>query len=200
MVKHGDSCPKCGLPLGGARGIEVSQVFQLGDKYSRSMGATFMDEQGEERPFIMGCYGVGVSRTLAAIVEQHNDEMGIKWPLSVAPAHVCVIPLTTGDDLVHPAAEKLARDLASIGFEVVIDDRDERAGVKFADADLIGWPLQVIVGKRGLANGNVEMKLRRTGEKKEVPLDAIAEMMAFAHRTIKSVKSDGIGSFDVVFS
>lgn len=200
VVKPGDSCPKCGLPLGGARGIEVSQVFQLGDKYSRSMGATFMDEQGEERPFIMGCYGVGVSRTLAAIVEQHNDEMGIKWPLSVAPAHVCVIPLTTGDDLVHPAAEKLARDLASIGFEVVIDDRDERAGVKFADADLIGWPLQVIVGKRGLANGNVEMKLRRTGEKKEVPLDAIAEMMAFAHRAIKSVKSDGIGSFDVVFS
>lgn len=200
VVKPGDSCPKCGLPLGGARGIEVSQVFQLGDKYSRSMGATFMDEQGDERPFIMGCYGVGVSRTLAAIVEQHNDEMGIKWPLSVAPAHVCVIPLTTGDDLVQPAAEKLARDLAGIGFEVVIDDRDERAGVKFADADLIGWPLQVVVGKRGLANGNVEMKLRRTGEKKDVPLDAIAEMMAFAHRTIKSVKSDGIGSFDVVFA
>ena len=106
--KPGDCCPKCGMPLKGARGIEVAQVFQLGDKYSRAMGATFMDEDGEEQPFIMGCYGVGVSRTLAAIVEQHNDENGIMWPLSVAPAHVCVMPLTVGDDEVQPAAEKLA--------------------------------------------------------------------------------------------
>ena len=98
----------------------------------------------------MGCYGVGISRTLAAIVEQHNDEHGIMWPLSVAPAHICVVPLTVGDAEVQPMAEKIAKDLAELGFEVVIDDRDERAGVKFNDADLIGWPVQIVVGKRGL--------------------------------------------------
>ena len=199
IVKPGDSCPDCGLPLEGARGIEVSQVFQLGDKYSVAMGATFADEDGVERPFVMGCYGVGVSRTLAAVVEQHNDEHGIMWPLSVAPAHVCVIPLTVGDDEVQPAAERVARELAGLGLEVVIDDRDERAGVKFADADLIGWPLQVVLGKRGLAEGNVEVKLRRTGEKKSVPLATFAEMMTFARRNAKKSKA-GVGTFDMLFA
>ena len=198
VVKPGDSCPECGLPLEGARGIEVSQVFQLGDKYSVSMGATYADEDGNDRPFIMGCYGVGVSRTLAAIVEQHNDENGIQWPLSVAPAHVCIVPLTVGDDVVAPVAEKLAKDLASIGFEVAIDDRSERAGVKFADADLIGWPLQIVVGKRGLAEGNVEVKLRRTGEKKQVALDSFAELMALARRTLKNNPA-GLGTFSALF-
>ncbi|WP_165170865.1 proline--tRNA ligase [Adlercreutzia sp. ZJ242] len=200
VVKPGDCCPSCGLPLEGARGIEVSQVFQLGTKYSETMGATFADEDGNEQPFIMGCYGVGVSRTLAAVVEQHNDEHGIIWPMSVAPAHICVVPLTVGDEEVQPAAEKLARDLAEVGFEVVIDDRNERAGVKFADADLIGWPLQVIVGKRGLAEGMVEVKLRRTGQKKNVPLASIAELMAFAHRNLKNARPDGLGSFSTIFS
>ncbi|WP_165055873.1 MULTISPECIES: proline--tRNA ligase [unclassified Adlercreutzia] len=200
VVKPGDCCPSCGLPLEGARGIEVSQVFQLGTKYSETMGATFADEDGNERPFIMGCYGVGVSRTLAAVVEQHNDEHGIIWPMSVAPAHICVVPLTVGDEEVQPAAEKLARDLAEVGFEVVIDDRNERAGVKFADADLIGWPLQVIVGKRGLAEGMVEVKLRRTGQKKNVPLASIAELMTFAHRNLKNARPDGVGSFNTIFS
>lgn len=185
IVQPGDSCPTCGLPLDGARGIEVSQVFQLGNKYSRAMGATFMAEDGSEQPFIMGCYGVGVSRTMAAIVEQHNDENGISWPLSVAPAHVCVIPLNVGDDLVQPAAEKLAIDLAKLGLEVVIDDRNERAGVKFADADLIGWPLQVIVGKRGLAEQKVEIKSRRVGERRDIPLIALTEAVAFAQRNTK---------------
>ncbi len=198
-VKPGDSCPHCGAPLKGARGIEVSQVFQLGDKYSRAMGATFSDEDGDEKPFIMGCYGVGVTRTLAAVVEQRNDEQGIIWPPSVCPAHVCIIPLVVGDDEVQPTAEKLARDLTFVGFEVVIDDRDERAGVKFADADLIGWPLQVIIGKRGLAEGKVEVKLRRTGEKTDIPLANIAELMSFAHRRIKSGHSAGIGIFDTIF-
>lgn len=200
LVKPGDCCPECGLPLDGARGIEVSQVFQLGTKYSDAMGATFADEDGNERPFIMGCYGVGVSRTLAAVVEQHNDEHGIMWPMSVAPAHICVIPLTVGDEEVQPAAERLASEFAKLGFEVVIDDRNERAGVKFADADLIGWPLQVVVGKRGLAAGEVEVKLRRTGAKKSVPLDAVAEMMSFAHRSLKGIRPDGIGSFDTLFA
>lgn len=181
-VAAGDACPKCGKPLQGARGIEVSQVFQLGDKYSKVMGATYMAEDGSEQPFIMGCYGVGVSRTMAAIVEQHNDENGIKWPLSVAPAHVCIIPLTVGDDMVQPAAERLAKELTELGLEVVIDDRKDRAGVKFADADLIGWPLQVIIGKRGLAEGKVEVKRRKTGDRRDIPLSSLAEILGFAKR------------------
>ncbi len=189
-VKPGDSCPECGCELQGARGIEVSQIFQLGDKYSKSMGATFSTEEGTDEPFIMGCYGVGVTRSLAAIVEQHNDEYGICWPASVAPAHVCVVPLTVGDDEVQPAAERLAADIAALGLEVAIDDRNERAGVKFADADLIGWPLQIVVGKRGLKEGKVELKLRRTGEKREVSIDAIADMLAFARRNMKETASD----------
>ena len=198
VVKPGDSCPQCGLPLSGARGIEVSQVFQLGDKYSRSMGALYHDEAGEEHPFLMGCYGVGVTRTVAAIVEQYNDERGIMWPFSVAPAHVCVIPLTVGDSQVQPAAEKLAKDVAALGLEVVVDDRNERAGVKFADADLIGWPLQIVVGKRGLAEGKVEVKLRRTGEKKDVALSTITELLAFARRSSQRNPA-GIGYFDGLF-
>ncbi len=182
VVKPGDRCPKCGLELQGARGIEVSQVFKLGDKYSRAMGATFMDEDGKERPFLMGCYGVGVSRTLAAVVEQHNDENGICWPISIAPAHVCIVPLTVKDDLVQPAAEKLAADLSNLGLEVVIDDRKERAGVKFAEADLMGWPLQVIVGKRGLAEGKVEIKRRATGERRDIKLETFTELLGLVHR------------------
>lgn len=191
IVAPGDSCPECGLPLEGARGIEVAQVFQLGDKYSRGMGATFMAEDGSERPFIMGCYGVGVSRTMAAIVEQYNDENGIMWPFAVAPAHVCVIPLTVGDDTVQPAAEKLASDLARFGLEVVIDDRKERAGVKFADADLIGWPLQVVVGKRGLVEGKVEIKMRKTGERRDIDLIAFTDAIAFAQRNAKKLGAEG---------
>lgn len=198
VVKPGDACPVCGLPLQGARGIEVSQVFQLGTKYSESMGATFMDEDGKEKPFIMGCYGVGVSRTVAAIVEQHSDEGGIAWPMSVAPAHVCVIPLSL-DDGVLPVAEKIATQLSDFDLEVVIDDRKERPGVKFADADLIGWPLQVIIGKRGLENGTIEVKLRRTGEKKDVPLATLVEMMSFARRHAKTTKA-GYGAFDALFA
>ena len=199
VVAPGDACPDCGKALEGARGIEVSQVFQLGDKYSRAMGATFADEEGNEVPFIMGCYGVGVTRTLAAVVEQHNDEHGIMWPFSVAPAHVCVIPLTVGDDTVQPEAERVARELANLGFEVAIDDRDERAGVKFADADLIGWPLQLVVGKRGLANGTVEVKLRRTGQKKEIALDTLTDLFSFAHRHKGNVSPAGIGRFSSLF-
>ena len=174
-VHEGDACPHCGLPLKAARGIEVAQIFKLGDKYSKAMGATFMDEDGSEKPFMMGCYGVGVSRTMAAAVEQSYDEFGIVWPAGIAPAHVCVIPLSAKPDEVAEAAEKLAGELAAAGLEVVIDDRNERAGVKFADNDLIGWPVQVVVGKRGLAEGTVEVKNRATGEKTSV---ALAEVQA----------------------
>ena len=198
-VKPGDACPHCGKALEGARGIEVSQVFQLGTKYSESMGATFMDEDGTEKPFIIGCYGVGVSRSMAAVVEQYHDDQGIIWPLSVAPAHVCVIPLTVGDDVVAPAAEKIASELAERGIEVVIDDRKERAGVKFADADLIGWPLQVVVGKRGLAEGKVEVKLRKTGQKRDFAVDEVAEALDFTEKA-DFKKEAGLDVLDELFA
>ena len=132
-AKAGDICPNCGTPLEEARGIEVSQVFQLGDKYSKALGAVYSAEDGSDQPFIMGCYGVGITRTLAAVVEQHNDEYGIKWPASVAPAHLCIIPLTVGDDEVYPAALRLAQTLKESfpKLEIVIDDRKERPGEKF---------------------------------------------------------------------
>ena len=177
-VHEGDSCPHCGKPLKGARGIEISQVFQLGTKYSESMGATFMDEDGHERPFLMGCYGIGVSRTLAAVVEQHNDEHGICWPVCVAPYEVEVVPLDVNDEVVWPVAEQVAQQLVDLGIEVVIDDREERAGVKFADADLMGFPYQVVCGKKAIKNGNVELKDRATGERTEVAISEIANKLA----------------------
>ena len=173
-VHEGDACPHCGRPLSGARGIEVSQVFQLGTKYSEAMGATFADENGEEKPFIMGCYGVGVSRTLAAVVEQHNDEHGIIWPVSIAPYEVSIIPLDPKMDDCAAACSSIADALCEAGIEVVIDDRDERPGVKFADNDLMGFPYQVIIGKRGLKNGTVELKDRATGERSDIALEDVA--------------------------
>jgi len=177
LAQAGDGCPECGGVLEGARGIEVSQVFQLGTKYSESMGATFADENGEEQPFVMGCYGVGVSRTLAAVIEQHSDEAGIIWPASVAPLEVAVLPLMAEGEVAE-VAERLWSELAALGVETVLDDRDERAGVKFNDADLVGWPVQVVVGKRGLAEGIVEVKVRDSGERTQVPLDGAVATVA----------------------
>ena len=178
LAQAGDGCPACGGTVQTARGIEVSQVFQLGTKYSVSMGATYADENGEEQPFLMGCYGVGVSRTLAAVIEQHNDDAGIVWPLSVAPLEVAVLPLL-GEGEVAEVAERIWSELGAAGVEVVIDDRDERAGVKFNDADLVGWPIQVVVGKKGLAEGVVELKVRGSGERSTVPVEeAVARVAA----------------------
>ncbi len=185
VAQAGDGCPVCGGTLSAARGIEVSQVFQLGTKYSDSMGATFTDEEGNERPFIMGCYGVGVSRTLAAVIEQHNDENGIVWPVGVAPLEVAVLPLMAEGEVAE-VADRIFVELAAAGVETVIDDRDERAGVKFNDADLIGWPFQVVVGKKGLAEGVVEIKVRASGERSTVSLaDAVSHVSAMveAERT-----------------
>ena len=176
-VHAGDPCPHCGEALAGARGIEVSQVFQLGTKYSASMGATFTDEDGREKPFLMGCYGVGVSRTLAAIIEQHNDEQGIIWPVSVAPVAVTENSLDKKGEALDAAAA-IADELEASGVDVIFDDRAERPGVKFADNDLMGFPYQVIVGKRGLANGTVELKSRATGEREDVALDEVALRVA----------------------
>jgi len=179
VAEPGDGCPECGGTLKGARGIEVSQVFQLGTRYSERMGATYSDENGTEHPFLMGCYGVGVSRSLAAVIEQHNDENGISWPVSVAPLEVAVLPLMAEGE-VFDVAEALWRDLGAAGVEVVLDDRDERAGIKFNDADLIGWPFQVIVGKKGLAEGVVEFKTRATGERTTIPIGEAATKVTAA--------------------
>ncbi|MBS3974317.1 MAG: proline--tRNA ligase [Actinobacteria bacterium] len=174
LARAGDPCPGCQEEkLAHARGIEVSQVFQLGTKYSESMGATFMSETGEEKPFVMGCYGVGVTRSLAAVVEQHHDDKGIVWPMSLAPFHVTVLPLTIGDSEVWPTAEDIFFQLSAHGIEAIIDDRDERAGVKFADAELIGYPVQVIVGKKGLSAGVVEVKLRDGLCSESVSVDSV---------------------------
>lgn len=167
VVKEGDKCPKCGKSLQTDRGIEVGQIFQLGTKYSNSMNATYSDENGVAKNHIMGCYGIGVTRTLAAVVEQHFDENGIIWPLSIAPAHVCIVTLGNDDKIITKAKE-YASTLSEIGLEVVLDDRKERAGFKFADADLIGWPIQVIVGKKSIDKGNVEIKIRMNNKKCEI--------------------------------
>ena len=197
-VKVGDACPVCGKPLQGARGIEVGQIFKLGTKYSEAMGATFLDADGVAKPFIMGCYGVGVSRCLAALAEQSHDDLGLIWPFAVAPAQVCVIPLTVGDEVVQPAAEALARELEALGLEVVIDDRKERPGVKFAEADLMGWPLQVTIGKRGLEAGTVEVKNRRTCEKRDLPLETFAAQVEALGRPNDA--DGGVTFFDGLFA
>ena len=185
-AKGGDVCPKCGHALKGARGIEVGQVFAFGDKYSTPMGATFADEDGNERPFLMGSYGIGVSRLLAASVEQHHDDAGIIWPVPIAPYEVEVVPLSVGDDLVWPVAERVAAELVAEGIEVVVDDRKERPGVKFNDADLIGIPYQVVCGKKAVKNGNVEVKNRATGERGEVAIDEVAAWLAERVRAERS--------------
>ena len=176
--QEGDICPECGLPLHAARGIEVGQVFQLGTKYSSALNATFTDENGEDKPLVMGCYGIGVSRLLAAVVEQYNDEKGIKWPVSVAPYEVSVLCLSDKDPEIWDAAGAVADTCIAAGLETVVDDRAERPGVKFADADLIGFPWQVIVGKKGVANGVAEVKERATGERFEVSLDEVGSWLA----------------------
>ena len=188
-VLAGDPCPHCGKPLSAARGIEVSQVFQLGTKYSEAMGATFMDEDGKEKPLIMGCYGVGVSRTLAAIVEQHNDENGIIWPVSVAPYEVSVIPLDPKKEDCAKATDRLVQELLDAGLDVVVDDRDERPGFKFADNDLMGFPYQIVIGKRGLKNGTFELKDRATGEREDISIDEAATIVAARVREAKQALS-----------
>lgn len=188
-VLAGDPCPHCGRPLSAARGIEVSQVFQLGTKYSEAMGATFMDEDGKEKPLIMGCYGVGVSRTLAAIVEQHNDENGIIWPVSVAPYEVSVIPLDPKKEDCAKATDGLVQELLDAGLDVVVDDRDERPGFKFADNDLMGFPYQIVIGKRGLKNGTFELKDRATGEREDISIDEAAAIVAARVREAKQALS-----------
>lgn len=172
-AQEGDLSPEDGSELKLARGIECGQIFQLGTKYSECMGATFADKVGQEQPLIMGCYGIGVTRVLSAAIEQSHDAQGIIWPVSIAPFAVSVIPLTVGDKTVEPAAQDLAAQLAEAGLDVVLDDRKERPGVKFADNDLMGFPYQLIIGKRGMESGTAEIKVRATGERFTVALDEV---------------------------
>ena len=175
LLKEGDPCPVCGAPVKHARGIEVGQVFKLGTKYSESMGATYKDENQKDQFIVMGCYGIGVTRTLSAVVEQHHDENGIIWPMSVAPYHVIVTLVKPEDEEQAAVAEKIYNDLIKAGVEVLLDDRKERPGVKFKDADLLGIPVRITVGKRA-GEGIVEYKLRREEEKSEKAVeDAIKD-------------------------
>ncbi|SDN21613.1 prolyl-tRNA synthetase [Desulfonauticus submarinus] len=165
-----DNCPKCGGKISLTKGIEVGHIFKLGTKYSKAMGATFLDENGKEKPLVMGCYGIGVSRVLAACIEQNHDENGIIFPLPIAPFECLLIVLNPKDNKVLDAANKLYVELKKSRIDCLYDDRDERPGFKFKDADLIGVPIQIIIGAKGLAKGVAEIKIRRTGEKIEVPL------------------------------
>lgn len=179
LVREGDICPQCGkAPLTAYRGIEVGQIFKLGRKYSEAMGATFSDRDGAAKPFVMGCYGIGITRTAAAAIEQHHDDDGIVWPMTIAPYHVEIIPMSVSQGPVMEAAEELYKTLASAGVETLLDDRDERPGVKFKDADLIGIPLRVVVGQKGLGQGKVELKRRGSRETKMIEKDRAAEELA----------------------
>ena len=174
VLKEGDKCPVCGSPVKHTRGIEVGQIFKLGTKYSESMGATYKDEKQEDNPIVMGCYGIGITRTLSAIVEQHHDEKGIIWPVSVAPYHAIVTLVKPDDEVQKNLAEEIYRSLAEAGVEVLLDDRDERPGVKFNDADLIGIPIRITVGKLA-GEGFVEYKLRSEADKTEISWEEAVE-------------------------
>ena len=172
-IESGEKCPKCGSEVTIARGTEVGHIFKLGTKYSAAMNATFIDENGKNVPFVMGCYGIGVTRTMASIIEQHHDDNGIIWPLSVAPYHVSVIPVNIKDEAQMKIANKLYDELRKIGVDAILDDRNERPGVKFKDSELIGIPMRVTVGKK-ITDGEVEFKLR-DGEMEVIKIEDVLE-------------------------
>lgn len=180
-----DACPRCGGRIELPKGIEVGHIFKLGLKYSEAMRAVFLDENGKEQYMIMGCYGIGVSRVVAAAIEQNNDEHGIIFPLPLAPVQCILLCLDPGKEDVAARAEELYAQLQADGLSVLLDDREERPGVKFKDADLLGAPMQLIVGGKGLARGVVECKDRRTGEKGELPLEGFAEAFAAWADTVR---------------
>jgi prolyl-tRNA synthetase len=176
---EGDPCPEAPeRSIVIRRGIEVGHIFQLGTKYSESLDATYLDEQGRSHPMLMGCYGIGVTRVVAAAIEQHNDEHGIIWPEPIAPFHVCIVPIGYHKSrAVRDAADRIHDALAEAGIETLLDDRDERPGVMFAEMDLIGVPHRLVVGDRGLGRGVVEYRSRRGDSEDEVPVDNVVAVL-----------------------
>ncbi len=176
MVKEGDYCPRCKKSaMEFHRGIEVGHIFRLGTKYSKAMNATYLDENGKEQIIVMGTYGIGIGRIAAAAIEQSHDDNGIIWPWAIAPFQIIVLPLNVKKEFLQKAAAEIENELEGAGYEVLHDDRNERAGIKFNDADLIGVPVQVIVGEKGLKNGEVEIKVRKTGERHNVKRDSLLD-------------------------
>lgn len=185
LVERGELCPQCGKPLQVTKGIEVGNIFKLGTKYSKPMNAVYTDINGKTHPYVMGCYGIGISRTAAAAVEAHYDEHGIKWPIAIAPYHVVIVPVNIKDELQMKVANEMYEKLQSAGIEVVLDDRDERAGVKFKDADLIGFPYRVTVGKT-INDGFVEFKVRETDEQEKfTPQEAVEKLVESIKKSLK---------------
>ena len=174
LITKDDVCPKCGGSLEHAKGIEVGQVFKLGTKYSEALQATFLDQNGRPNPMIMGCYGIGVSRTLAAAIEQYHDENGIIWPRSIAPFEAVIVPINAKDEALMATSQTIYTALQNAGVDVLLDDRKDRAGVKFKDADLIGYPLRITVSKNTLENNEVEIQIRKTGEALPCAIDSVA--------------------------
>ena len=172
---EGDPCPRCGKPMVAHAGLEIGHVFKLGTKYSEAMGASYLDEKGTEIPLIMGCYGIGVNRIVAAAVEACRDDNGIVWPLALAPYTVAIAPLQLKSEAVMAAAEEIEKALTEAGIDVLFDDRDQRPGFKFKDIDLIGIPLRVVIGERGLKDGSIEIKWRKDAQAKNIPLEGAAE-------------------------
>lgn len=185
LAMAGDSCPSCSKPMIEKRGIEVGHIFKLGTKYSETMRCSFLDDAGKENPMIMGCYGLGIGRTVAAAIEQNHDDNGIIWPLPLAPYEVVLIMLNTDKPEIVEASEKLYEQLKQAGIDVLFDDRPERPGVKFKDMDLIGFPVRIVAGARGLAEGNVELSLRSGGEKTLVP---VADLLETVGKTLEEIR------------
>ncbi|HEY6008861.1 MAG TPA: His/Gly/Thr/Pro-type tRNA ligase C-terminal domain-containing protein, partial [Geobacteraceae bacterium] len=186
-VVPGDACPRCdGGQMEMWRGIEVGHVFKLGTKYSEALKATYLDAEGKEQIIFMGCYGIGVSRTVAACIEQNYDNNGIIFPIPIAPFHCIVSALNYKEEAVAKASDAIYEELAAAGVEVLLDDRDERPGFKFKDADLIGIPLRIVVGAKNLADGKVELKERKSGEVHLLSVaEAVAKVRAMVEEALK---------------
>ncbi len=192
-AQAGDGCPRCGSEMRTSRGVEVGNIFQLGTKYTEALGGDYLDANGKVQPVIMGSYGIGVGRLLACVAEEHHDENGFVWPVSVAPFEVMITLLAKGEGEAQTAAEAIYADLTARGIDVLLDDRRENPGVKFNDADLIGIPVRLTVGDRGLKNGVVEFKLRRDSERGEVPLAEAADRAEAAVRALKDELTQRLG-------
>lgn len=186
LITAEDCCPKCGGMIELKKGIEVGQVFKLGTKYSEKLGCTYLDRDGKTHPMVMGCYGIGITRTVAASIEQNHDKDGIIWPVAIAPYEVVIVPANNKDEGVMNAARHLYDEMEDCRDEVILDDRDERAGIKFKDADLIGYPIRVTIGKKWKESGLVEVRLRRSGVVSEVALadckTKVLEMLEELHK------------------